>query len=52
MKSLRNDAHNFFDNTHVRSKTYQQFYHGIIYINNEGRHIIILYTHINILNLI
>ena len=39
----RNDFNNFFDNLHVRIKIlYREFYHGIIYIANEGRHVRIL----------
>ena len=30
---------NLFDNMHVQIKIYQEIYHGIIYIANEGRHI-------------
>ena len=37
MNSLRNDVNNLLDNTHVRIKIYREFYHGIIYIANEGR---------------
>jgi len=36
MKSHSNDVHDLFDNTHVRSKIYQEFYHGIVNIANEG----------------
>ena len=39
MKSLRNEMNNLFDNTHVGIKIYQEFYHSIIYIANEGRHV-------------
>jgi hypothetical protein len=40
MNSLRNDVYNLFVNTHVRIKIYHGFYHCIIYIPNEGRHLI------------
>jgi hypothetical protein len=40
MKSLWNDVHNLSNNTHMQSKI--KFYYGIVYIANEGRHIIIL----------
>lgn len=36
MKSFRNDVNNLFDNTHVQIEIYREFYHGIIYIANEG----------------
>jgi hypothetical protein len=39
---VRNDVCNLFVNTHVRIKIYREFYHCIIYIANEGRHIRIL----------
>jgi hypothetical protein len=39
IKSLGNEMNNLFDNMHVQIKIYQEFYHGIIYIANEGRHI-------------
>jgi hypothetical protein len=35
----RNYVHNLSDRTYVRSKIYQEFYYGIIYIAKEGRHI-------------
>ena len=38
MKLLRNDVDNLFNNTHVQIKLFWDFYHGIIYIANEGRH--------------
>ena len=31
MKLLRNAVHNLSDNTHMRSKRYQEFYHDIVY---------------------
>ena len=37
MNLLRNDVYNLIVNTHVRIKIYREFYHGIIYIANEGR---------------
>jgi len=37
MTSRRNNVNNLFDNTNVRFKIYREFYHGIIYISNEGR---------------
>ena len=42
--SLRNDVSNLFVNTHVRVKIYREFYHCIIYIANEGRHVRIIYN--------
>jgi len=43
MNSFRNDVINdLFVNRHVRIKIYQEFYHSIIYITNEGRHVRIL----------
>ena len=36
MNLLRNDVYNLFVNTHVQIKIYQEFYHGIINIANEG----------------
>ena len=39
MNLLRNDIYNLFVNTHVWIKIYQEFYHGIIYRANEGRHV-------------
>ena len=39
MTSLRNDVCNLFTNMHVRIKTYHEFYHYIIHIANEGRHV-------------
>jgi hypothetical protein len=39
MNLLRNDVYNLFVNMHVRIKIYWVFYHGIIYIVNEGRHV-------------
>jgi len=30
---------NLLVNTHVRIKIYREFYHGINYIGNEGRHV-------------
>jgi len=42
MKSLWNDVHNLSNNTHIQNKIYQKFYHGIVYIANEGRHIRIM----------
>ena len=41
IKSSRNEVNNLFDNAHVRIKIYQEFYHIIIYITNEGSHVII-----------
>ena len=34
----RNDVCDLFVKTHVRIKIYWEFYHGIVYIANEGRH--------------
>ena len=31
----------FIINTHVRIKIYREFYHGIIYIANGGRHVMV-----------
>jgi hypothetical protein len=42
MNSFRNDVYDLLVNKHVRIKIYQEFYHGIIYITNEGRHVRIL----------
>jgi hypothetical protein len=42
--SLRNDVSNLFVNTHVRVKIYREFYHCIIFIANEGRHVRIIYN--------
>ena len=36
---LRNEVYNLFVNTHVRIKIYLEFYHVIIYIANEVRHV-------------
>ena len=48
MNSMRNDVCNLFVNTHVLIKIYGIFYHCIIYIANEGRHVKInnIYTYI------
>jgi hypothetical protein len=43
MNSPRNDVCNFIVNTHVRIKIYREFYHCIIYIANEGRHVRIVF---------
>ena len=40
--SFRNDIYDLIVNRHVRIKIYQEFYHDIIYITNEGRHVRIL----------
>ena len=34
----RNDIYNLFVNMHVRITIYREFFHGIIYIANDGRH--------------
>ena len=47
MKSLGNDVNNLFDNTHVRIKIYGDFFHGIIYIDSEGRHVRIFHFYFN-----
>ena len=39
INSLGNDVCNVFVNTHERIKIYREFYHCIIYIGNEGRHV-------------
>ena len=39
MHSYRNDVYDLFVNTHLRIKIYREFYHGIIYIANEERHV-------------
>ena len=39
MNSLGNDVCNLFVNTHEQIKIYREFYHCIIYIANEGRHV-------------
>ena len=38
-KSRKNYVNNVFDNTRVRININREFYHGIIYIGNEGRHV-------------
>ena len=38
-ESFRNEVNILFDNTHVRIKIYIEFYYGIIYLANEGRHV-------------
>ena len=43
IKSLSNDLHNLSDNTHIGIKIYGDFYHGIMHIAHEGRHIKIMY---------
>jgi hypothetical protein len=40
MKLLRNDVHKIFGNMTVQNKIYHDFYHGIVYMINEGLHII------------
>jgi hypothetical protein len=42
MKSHSNDFFNMSDNTHMQIKIYQEFYHCIIYIANEGHHVSIM----------
>jgi len=37
--NLLDDIYNLFTNTHVRIKIYREFYHGIIYIDNEVRRV-------------
>jgi hypothetical protein len=44
MKSLRNGVNNLFDNMHMQIKIYREFYHGVIYIANERRHVRTYYT--------
>jgi len=39
MNSPRNYVNMLFGNTHVRIKIYWKFYHSIVYIANEGRHV-------------
>ena len=39
MNLLRNDVYDLFVNMHVRITIYREFYYGIIYIANEGRHV-------------
>ena len=39
MNSPGNDVCNLFVNTHEQIKIYREFYHCIIYIANEGRHV-------------
>ena len=39
MNSPRNYVYNLFINTHMRNKIYREFYHCIIYIANEARHV-------------
>ena len=45
VKSHRNDVHNLYSDMHMRSKLYLQFYHYIVYIAKEGRHIRIYIYH-------
>ena len=45
MNLLWNDVYNLFVNMHVRIKIYQEFYHGVIYIANEGHHVRIEYSY-------
>ena len=52
MKSHRNDVLNLSYNAHMRIKIYQEFYHCIIYIANEGRHIRIFYYRPNTIQLL
>ena len=58
MNSLRNDVCNLFVNTHVRNKMYREFYHCVIYIANEGRHVriidkvdIVTFIHLHVLSI-
>ena len=46
MKLLRNDVHKIFGNMTVQNKIYHDFYHGIVYMNNEGLHIIMYDKHL------
>ena len=39
MNSHRNDVCNLLVNTYAHIKIYREFFHGIIYIANEGRHV-------------
>ena len=39
MNLPENDVSNLFVKKQVRIKIYWEFYHGIIYIANEGRHL-------------
>jgi hypothetical protein len=39
MKTLENNRNNLSGNTHVRRVLYREFYHSIVYIVNEERHI-------------
>ena len=43
LKSFRNCVHNLSDNMHVPSKIDLEFYHSIVHIANERRHIRIVY---------
>jgi len=45
MKSLKLDVNIVSSNTHVRIKIYREFYRGIIYVDNKGRHARITYVH-------
>ena len=36
MTSRRNGVHYLFDNAHVRSKLYWEFFHGTVYLTYEG----------------
>ena len=40
-----NDVHDLTDNTHVRSKMYREFFHGIVYSTNEECHVRIIYNY-------
>ena len=37
--NLLDDIYNLSANMHVRNKIYREFYHGIIYIDNEVRRV-------------
>ena len=44
MHLLYNYVYNLFGNIHVQIKIYQEFYHCIIYITNEGHWVRIAYN--------
>jgi hypothetical protein len=46
MNLLSNYVYNLFVNTHVQIQIYREFFHGIIYIANEGCHVRIIHIHL------
>ena len=56
MNSLRNYVCNLLVNTHVRNRMSREFYHCVIYLANEGRHVriidkvdIVTFNHLHVL---